>query len=133
MHQADDILDVSCLCDANVAIATKRDFVAFSFDDSVDQIAASDVFYKHNGSLTYLLVCPGTKSYLITEVHDEWIHAIAFCTDGYGLAFGNQLADFLHHQRLIFDYCAHRLPKIIKICLYTDKNSYLWKIYEEYV
>jgi hypothetical protein len=48
-------------------------------------------------------------------MYDERIHAVAFSRDGYGLSFGNQSADFRHHDSLLFNNRTHMAPKISKI------------------
>ena len=129
MHKSDYIFDAGCLCDADVSVAHECEHVAFSFDDAVDDVAASCVFDEHDSAFADLTVIPRTEGDLVAQVHDEWVHAVAFGADGHSLAFGNQSADFLHHKSLIFDNSAHLVSKIIKF----DFLSIKFPIFERYM
>jgi len=110
---------------SNIAVSHECQHIAVSSYDPVYQKIASQILYQYDCTLLYLLIRPWTQCYLVAHMHDERVHAVAFCTDGYSVAFGNQFPDFLHHDLLIFDNCTHIGPKISKICMYNDKNSYL--------
>lgn len=105
---------MSSFCDTDVSVTHESELVAFSFDNSVDDVAASDVLYECDCTFADLLVSPRAEDQLIAHVHDERIHAVAFGGYGYGLAFRNQSADFCHHESLVFDYRSHSGSKISK-------------------
>ena len=129
MHETDDIIDVNFLSDADVSVAHERELVAFSFDDAVDDIAASCVLGKDDSTFADLIVSPRAEGDLVAQVHDERIHAVAFGADGHGLAFGNQLFDFRHHKSLVFDNSAHVVSKIIKF----DRIRIKFPIFERFM
>jgi len=81
----------------------------------VDDIRSSAVFCKHDNSLLDLGFLPWTERYLVLKMYDERIHAVALRGDGHSLPFGNQSADFRHHDSLLFNNRTHMAPKISKI------------------
>lgn len=97
MHEGDGVFHVCSLGDADIAVSHEGNPIAFSFDDSVDYVAASDVLDKDHGAFYDVLIFPWTKCQLVAHVHDERVHAVAFGYDGHGLTFRNQFADFRHH------------------------------------
>ena len=102
MHDAGYPVKSRFFCLTYVAVSFEDDDVAFSFDDSVDEDIASDVAYKGYCASSDVAVSPWTEGDLIPHMEQERVHAVALCSQGYGLAFSNEFADFLEHQFLVY-------------------------------
>ena len=98
MHDAGNALKSRFLLLADVAVAFEDDDVAFSAYDSVDEDVASQVADHCDCASADVAVCPWTEGYLVAQMCKEWVHAVAFDGDGYGVAFSNESADFLIHR-----------------------------------
>ena len=102
MHDAGDSVKSRFFCLTYVAVSFECYYVAFSFDDSVDEDVASDVAYKGYCASADVAVTPCSEGDLVPHVEQERVHAVALCSQGYGLAFSNEFADFLEHLFLVY-------------------------------
>ena len=89
MHDAGDPVKSRFFFLADVAVAFEDDDVAFSFDDAMQNDIAFDVAYEGNCAGADVAVSPWAESYLISQMKQGWIHAVALCSDGYRVAFSN--------------------------------------------
>jgi hypothetical protein len=97
LHESDDFARACGLSQTDVSVSHESQPVAVSFDDAMDQVCTSCIFCQYDSTFFNLFILPWSYGYLIFEVYDEWVHAVSFGRDGYGLAFRNQSADFRHH------------------------------------
>lgn len=89
MHDAGDSVKSRFFFLSDVAVSFEDDDVAFSFDDPVEYDVSSQVLYQGYSSRADVGVCPWAESYLISQMKQGWIHAVALCSDGYRVAFSN--------------------------------------------
>lgn len=97
MHDAGNSVKSRFFFLSDVSVTFENDGVAFSVDDSVEDDVASEVAYEGYCARSDVTVCPWTQGNLIPHMKEAWVHAVAFCSDGYGLAFSNKFADFNVH------------------------------------
>lgn len=104
MHDAGNTLKSRFFLQSYVAVAFEDDGVSFAAYDAVDQDVTSDVAYKGDSAFADVLVFPWTEGDLVAQVHQEWVHAVAFDSDGHGLPFSDESADLLVHCVLVYAY-----------------------------
>lgn len=102
MHDAGYPVKSRFFCLTYVAVSFECYYVAFSFDDSVDEDVASDVAYKGYCASADVAVSPWAEGDLIPHMEQERVHAVALCSQRYGLAFSNEFADFFEHLFLVY-------------------------------
>lgn len=105
VHDADDVVFGGDFFLQDVAVSEKGDCVLVHLDDPMDEVVA--VYVTHQGNCSHLDVFffPRAECELVAEVDHEGVHAVAFDCQGYGLSFGDQCADLLHHYRFVYGYC----------------------------
>ena len=94
MHDAGYPVKSRFFCLTYVAVSFECYYVAFSFDDSVDEDIASDVAYKGYCASSDVAVSPWSEGDLVSHMDDARIHAVADCCQGYHATFSNDFADF---------------------------------------
>ena len=68
----------------------------------MDEDIASEVAYKGYCASSDVAVSPWSEGDLVPHMEQERVHAVALCSQGYGLAFSNEFADFFEHLFLIY-------------------------------
>ncbi len=104
MHDAGDALESRFFLQYYNPVSFEDDCVAFAVYDSVDQYVASCVAYEGDSAFADVAVCPGAEGDLVSEMHQERVHAVAFDRQGHGFPFSNEFADFLVHDVLVYGY-----------------------------
>lgn len=103
VHYSDYVFCGCVFCYADVPISTEDESVVLPFNDSVEYVVAGSGERQYCSSFLQLRVLVRTYGYLVIEMPDEWIHAVAFGSNTDSLAFGNQCLDLLHHHFLSYD------------------------------
>ena len=102
VEDAYDVVFGCSFCLEDVSVAKEGYCVIVHADDSVDEMVACGVTYQGHCSFLEVFLFPWTKGHLVTHVHHEWVHAVAFDCDGHGFAFGDQGSDLLHHYGFVY-------------------------------
>ena len=102
VHDANHVVLGGCFGLEDVAVSKECDCVFVHLYDSVDEVVAICVEHERHCSFAQVLIFPRAEGHLVAQVNHERVHAVALDCEGYGLTFGDQRSDLLHHHSFLY-------------------------------